>query len=115
MKKYLGEIESINFLINYLKGFKEEENRQEEEDKKEVKVNQAEIAAKLNADGQWKKEKGLEVLQSKKSKEEEEPDKKYKKKNKKKAEPKKEEKFQIPFNVETMFEKLGLLAPSSPE
>lgn len=68
MKKYLGEIESINFLINYLKGLKDTETRQEEEDKKEVKVNQAEIAAKLNADAQWKKEKGFEVLQSKKSK-----------------------------------------------
>lgn len=55
MKKYLGEIESINFLINYLKGLKDTETRQEEEDKKEVKVNQAEIAAKLNADAQWKK------------------------------------------------------------
>ena len=71
MQKYLGEIESINFLITYLNGFKDDESRQEEEGKKEVKVNPAEISAKLNTDAQWKKEKGFEVLQSKKSKEEE--------------------------------------------
>jgi len=41
MKKYLGEIESINFLINYLNGFKDNERAQEAEGKKEVKVDQA--------------------------------------------------------------------------
>jgi len=32
-------------------------------------LTQAEINAKIAADQQWKKEKGLEILQSKKSKE----------------------------------------------
>lgn len=57
MKKFIGEIETINLLINYLNGFKESEEKVEE--KKEVKVNQTEISTKLTADAQWKKEKGL--------------------------------------------------------
>jgi hypothetical protein len=36
-----------------------------------VKVSATEVAAKLAGDSQWKKEKGLEVIQSKKSREDE--------------------------------------------
>ena len=43
-----------------------------------------EISAKLADDSQWKKEKGLEVMVSKKSKEDEAPVKKGKKNKKKK-------------------------------
>lgn len=72
----------------------------------------SEITAKLAADAQWKKER-VEILQSKKSKEDEEPEKKHKKKHKKKEETKTEEKFVIPFNVQVMFESIKLLAPAS--
>jgi hypothetical protein len=81
----MGEIELINFLINYLNGLKGDKIKTEEEKKKEVKVSQADLTAKLTGDAQWKKER-VEVLQSKKSKDDEEPDRKHKKKNKKKEE-----------------------------
>lgn len=68
LKKYLSEIELINFLINYLNSLRAD-NKQEE--KKEVKVNPTDLTAKLTTDSQWKKEKGLEILQSKKSREDE--------------------------------------------
>jgi hypothetical protein len=48
-----------------------------------VKVNPADINAKLSLDSQWKKEKGLAVIQSKKTKDDEEPEKKHKKTKKK--------------------------------
>lgn len=56
----------------------------------------------------------MEIIQSKKSKEDEEPERKHKK-GKKKQEVKQEEKFSIPFNVQTMFESLRLLAPTAAE
>jgi hypothetical protein len=63
----LNEIELINFLINYLNNLKSSDPTKVEE-KKEVQLNATELAAKLAADSQWKKEKGLQVIQSKKSK-----------------------------------------------
>lgn len=57
----------------------------------------------------------MEVIQSKKQKEEGEPEKKYKKKGKKKQEDKKEEKFSIPYSVEAMFEKIKIATPTSLE
>ncbi len=66
LKKYLAEIELINFLIKYLTDLKGEAGKVEE--KKENKVNQADLIAKISEDNQWKK---LTVIQSKKSKEDE--------------------------------------------
>ena len=66
LKKYLAEIELINFLIKYLTDLKGESGKVEE--KKENKVNQADLIAKISEDNQWKK---LTVIQSKKSKEDE--------------------------------------------
>lgn len=63
----MNEIELINFLINYLNNLKSSDPTKVEE-KKEVQLNATELAAKLAADSQWKKEKGLQVIQSKKSK-----------------------------------------------
>jgi len=63
----LNEIELINFLINYLNNLKSSDPTKVEE-KKEVQLNATELAAKLAADSQGKKEKGLQVIQSKKSK-----------------------------------------------
>jgi hypothetical protein len=111
LKKYLNEIELINFLISYLNNLRAD-NKAEE--KKEVRPDPTELSAKLTQDSQWKKEKGLEIIQSKKSKEDEEPERKHKK-GKKKQEAKQEEKFNIPFNVQTMFESLRLLAPTAAE
>jgi hypothetical protein len=111
LKKYLTEIELINFLINYLTSLRAGAKAEE---KKEVKPTPTDLSAKLTSDSHWKKEKGLEILQSKKSREDEEPDRKHKK-GKKKAETKADEKFSIPFNVQTMFESLRLLAPVSAE
>jgi len=54
-------------LINYLNNLKSSDPTKVEE-KKEVQLNATELAAKLAADSQWKKEKGLQVIQSKKSK-----------------------------------------------
>lgn len=69
----------------------------------------------MASDAQWKKEKGLEVLQSKKSREDDAPVKKGKKHKKRKEEKHQEKKFEIPFNVQVMFENLKLLAPESLE
>jgi len=54
------------------------------EEKKEVKVDKAELTAKMSSDKEWNREKGLMVLESKKSKEDQEPEKKYKKQKKRK-------------------------------
>ena len=54
-------------------------------------------------------------MQSKKSKEDEEPEKKHKKKNKKKEYEKKEEKFLIPFSIQSQFEVIRVLPPTSAE
>jgi hypothetical protein len=82
LKKYLGEIELINFLINYLNNLRADSVKVEE--KKETVVNPADVAAKLAADAQWKKERGVQIIISKKSKEDEEPEKKHKKQKKNK-------------------------------
>ena len=60
MKQYLSEIELINFLIkhlNDLRGVSDNPHRFEE--KKEVKINPADIKAQIATDSQWKKEKGF--------------------------------------------------------
>jgi len=49
----LGEIELINFLINYLNSLRSENTKVEE--KKEEKIKPAELTAKLASDSQWKK------------------------------------------------------------
>jgi hypothetical protein len=49
----LGEIELINFLINYLNGLRSDNTKVEQ--KKEEKINPAELTAKLASDSQWKK------------------------------------------------------------
>lgn len=56
------------------------------------------VSSALAEDTQWKKEKGLVVLQPKKKKEEEESEKKQKKQRKPK-----EEVFSIPFNIQALF------------
>ena len=113
LKKYAGEIETINYLISYLRQLSSGGDAVVEQ-KKEVKVDQTQISAKLAGDAQWKKEKGLELIKSKKDREDEEPEKKYKKKNKKKNQAKEEEsQFRIPYNVENMFAKVKIAAPNS--
>ena len=77
MKKYLKEVQTCNTLISYLNELKKGQNQEGKEEQKvaeEVNIND-----KLNNAAEWKKEKGLEVLQSKKSKEDESPVKKGKK------------------------------------
>ena len=79
LKKYLGEIELINFLITYLNNIKADTAKTEE--KKEVKLSEEELLAKISNTAEFKK---LTVIKSKKGQEDEEPDrkgKKYKKKN----------------------------------
>ena len=90
MKKYLKEVETCNVLINYLLELQKGSSNQAKEETQEHE--QVNIAEKLNSAAEWKKEKGLEVLQSKKSKEDESPVKKGKKHNKKKNADKAEEK-----------------------
>ncbi len=53
-------------MINYCKSLKNS-TETTEEDSRNKKLEAAEIGAKIAGDNQWKKEKGLEVLQSKKS------------------------------------------------
>lgn len=79
MKKFIGEIELCNFLINYCKNLYPKEQKDADDDK----VDDVDVKQKLSEDNQWKKEKGLEVLQSKKSKQDDEPSKKKYKKPKK--------------------------------
>ena len=115
MKKYLGEIETCNTLVTYLKGLQAEQNgnhAQEKKPEKEVDVN-----AELQNAAEWKKEKGLEVLQSKKSKEDDSPVKKGKKNKRKNQQDKAEDKkkFEIPLAIDSMFDSLKLLAPESAE
>lgn len=115
MKRFLNEIELINFLVNYLKNLKPSDNQAEK--KEENKLNEAEIKGKISADAQWKKERGVEVLTSKKSRDDDEPEKKHKKhkKHKHKEEAKEEDKFVIPFAVQNQFESIGVLAPANAE
>ena len=113
MKKYLKEIESCNFLINYLKDLQKEDQKEAVEQKKAEEP--VDVKAELQNAAEWKKEKGLEVLQSKKSKEDEAPVKKGKK-NKKRKQQKQEEpkkKFEIPIPIDRMFDSLKLTAPES--
>lgn len=81
MKKYLKEIETCTTLVNYLNELKKDQNEEVKEEKKAAE--EVDIKDKLNSAAEWKKEKGLEVIQSKKSKEDEEPTKKGKKNKKK--------------------------------
>jgi len=47
----LGEIELINFLITYLNNLRIENVKVEE--KKEIKVDKAELTAKMSSDKEW--------------------------------------------------------------
>ena len=79
MKKHIAEIELCNFLANYCKALYPQDHKDPQAEKHE----DVDVDKKIHEDAQWKKEKGLEVLQSKKSKGDEEPVKKKGKKYKK--------------------------------
>jgi len=100
-QKYITEIELINFLINYCLNLYPDSNKKQADEKKE----DIDIEKKLSEDKSWNKEKGLEVIQSKKSKQEEEAPKKGKKhrKQQNREEKPREEKFEIPYNVQVQF------------
>ena len=56
-------------MIAYLNELKKDQNAEVKEEKKVAE--EIDIKDQLNSAAEWKKEKGLEVLQSKKSKEDE--------------------------------------------
>lgn len=82
MKRFLNEIQLINYLVNYLNSLKPFENQLQ--NKEVARLSESEIKGKLSSDSQWQKEKGVIILQPKKSRDEEEPDKKHKKHKKNK-------------------------------
>ena len=66
MSKYIKEIELCNFLIQYLNNIKEEYNKANNNNKNNSKET-VDVTVKLTENSEWKKEKGLELLKSKKS------------------------------------------------
>ena len=89
MKKYQNEIELCWFLTKYLTNLSQETDKENGGNQQMNIEENISVIDKIAGDSQWKKEKGVEVLKSKKSKEDETPLKKSKK-HKKRREEKKE-------------------------
>jgi hypothetical protein len=86
LQKYIGEIELCNILISYLQNIQQEQSKSNAAKEAQQKKDSVDINAQLASDANWKAEKGLQLVKSKKDQDDEEAPKKTKKGKKKQVE-----------------------------